>query len=622
MQKTNIIAYAILFLMFILMVASAWNESAIMDELPHIPAGYSYVRYQDYRLNPEHPPLIKDLAALPLSLMQPNFPRDTEFWRDDVNGQWDQGRVFLYESGNNADRIIFLARLPVMLLAIFFGWLFFSFLRKHYEDKTALLALSLFAFSPTFLAHSRYVTTDLAAAFGFFIGLASFIMFLEEPSWKRAGIAGLALGIAQLLKFSLFLLFPIYGIVLLVWLLAHIRAGGIFRFPVFAGMHLIKLAAIFVIAVALIWPVYQFHVWNYPPERQKSDTVFILGSFAGGPDPKWETCNPKASVPLSRRVRCVAEFTTWASDKPWFRPYAQYLLGLTMVLQRSSGGNTAYFLGEVSAAGWTYYFPTLYLLKEPLPLHVLTLIALLLSLWALWRARWGIGALASWIREHPLEFTSLFFIAFYWLYSIRSPLNIGVRHVLPTFPFIYLLVAKTVYEWVTFKSFGDPVNWFSWLKNVFSIYIKSLPKYLFLYAMVLWLFFGALLAFPYYLSFYNELAGGTRNGYTVAVDSNYDWGQDLIRLKQYVEENNIQKISLDYFGGGNPEYYLGNKFVPWQSTKGKPSGYFAVSATFQQERFATPAAGFVRAHDDSYEWLKPFRPVARAGTSIFIYKLP
>lgn len=608
--------------MFILMLASAWNESAIMDELPHIPAGYSYVRYQDYRLNPEHPPLIKDLAALPLLLMQPHFPRDTKFWRDDVNGQWDQGRVFLYESGNNADRIIFLARIPVMSLAILFGWLLFSFLRKHYEDKTALLALSLFAFSPTFLAHSRYVTTDLAAAFGFFIGLASFVLFLENPSWKRTAVAGVALGIAQLLKFSLFLLFPIYGVVLLIWLGAHFRGEGVFRFPVFAGMHLLKLLAIFVIAVALMWPVYQFHVWNYPPERQRSDTVFILGSFAGGADPKWETCNPSASIRLSRRVRCVAEFTIWASDKPWLRPYAQYLLGLEIVLHRSSGGNTTYFLGEVSAAGWTHYFPTLYLLKEPLPMHILTLGAIILGLLAIWRTRWGLRALAEWIRAHPLEFTSLFFIAFYWLYSIRSPLNIGVRHVLPTFPFIYLLVARTVYAWVSYKSFGAAENWFSWLKHIFTIYIKSLPKYLFLYAMVLWLVFGALLAFPYYLSFYNELAGGTRNGYRFAVDSNYDWGQDLIRLKKYVEDNKVQKIAVDYFGGGNPEYYLRNKFEPWWSAKGKPSGYFAISATFQQGGFGAPHPGIVRARDDSYEWLKPFRPIARAGTSIFIYKLP
>ena len=71
---------------------------------------------------------------------------------------------------------------------------------------------------------------------------------------------------------------------------------------------------------------------------------------------------------------------------------------------------------------------------------------------------------------------------------------------------------------------------------------------------------GTLASFPYFLSYYNELAGGSKNGWQVAVDSNYDWGQDLKRLTDFVEKNKIEKIAIDYFGGGNPRYYLGEKF--------------------------------------------------------------
>ena len=89
-----------------------------MDELAHIPAGFSYVKLFDYRLNPEHPPLVKMLAGLPLAFMDLNFPTESTSWQDDVNGQWLTGTEFLYESGNNADQIITWARVGPMLLTL------------------------------------------------------------------------------------------------------------------------------------------------------------------------------------------------------------------------------------------------------------------------------------------------------------------------------------------------------------------------------------------------------------------------------------------------------------------------------------------------------------------------
>ena len=175
------IAVAMLGIMFVLMFFSAWGDSATMDELAHIPAGYSYLAQKDYRLNPEHPPLIKDLAAFPLLYLNLNFPTDVGAWKNDVNGQWDMGRIFLYESGNNADKILRFSRFPVMLLALIFGWLLFRWVRGIYGDEVGLLTLFFYSFSPTFIAHSRYVTTDLAAAFGFFIGIAAFIKIVRLP---------------------------------------------------------------------------------------------------------------------------------------------------------------------------------------------------------------------------------------------------------------------------------------------------------------------------------------------------------------------------------------------------------------------------------------------------------
>ena len=89
-----------------------------------------------------------------------------------------------------------------------------------------------------------------------------------------------------------------------------------------------------------------------------------------------------------------------------------------------------------------------------------------------------------------------------------------------------------------------------------------------------------------------------------------------------MEENKVSKIAVDYFGGGSPRYYLGDKFEPWQSSRGPAHGWFAISATFRQGAFGSPVPGFIRKSEDSYEWLKSYEPVVQIGYSIFVYNLP
>lgn len=617
--------------MFILMFFSSWNDSATMDELAHIPAGYSYLTQRDYRLNPEHPPLIKDLAAFPLLYLDLNFPTDVKAWKEDINGQWDMGRIFLYESGNNADQILHFSRFPIMLLAILFGWLLFNWVRKIYGDKVALLTLFFFSFSPTFIAHSRYVTTDLGAAFGFFIGIATFVNFLQKqdsPSAKKyLLIAGIAFGIAQLLKFSLVLLVPLYIILGIIWVILENwqEKKKIFK----EGLKMLgKILIIGLIGFAIIIPVYQFHIANYPPERQFRDTDFILTSFG---------------------FRPLANLTIWMSNKPILRALGQYMLGVLMVLQRTAGGNTTYFMGQISAAGWHYYFPLLYLLKEHLAFHIFTLIALIYSIRNILKAREKntrqiINNAVDWLKDNFALTASIIFIAIYWLQSINSPLNIGIRHVLPTFPFIYLLVSRQIIRWLRTPNLDNPKTITEWVKDAFQTLMRSFKKYLLAIILGIWIILATFITFPYYLSYYNELAGGTSYGYKIAADSNYDWGQDLKRLVKFVDDNKIEKIAVDYFGGGNVQYYLGDcsenshgrvrisraqsaseRFScaePWWSSKGQPKAgsWFAISATFRQGAFAKPVKNFIQNPEDTYSWLKNKTPIARAGTSIFIYK--
>ncbi len=275
------LAAALLILMAILMFSSVWNDSATMDELAHIPSGYSYLKFKDMRLNPEHPPLLKDLAGLPLQFINLNFPLQDKSWATDINGQWDAGAKFLYESGNDADKIIFWARVFPILLTLLLGVYVFKWAREIYDERAAILALFLFAFSPTILAHGRYVTTDAAAAFGIFIALYFFakrlaafradekIFAFHSPAFlKNLLAAGVAFGIAQSLKFSAFLLIPFFLGLAVIW--AFSVSAGFRQFFKTAFRAIFYAACVFAVGyVLIVWPVYQFILGIIRPKDKR-----------------------------------------------------------------------------------------------------------------------------------------------------------------------------------------------------------------------------------------------------------------------------------------------------------------------------------------------------------------
>ncbi|PIQ92037.1 MAG: hypothetical protein COV69_03970 [Parcubacteria group bacterium CG11_big_fil_rev_8_21_14_0_20_39_14] len=108
-RLANLTAGILLLLMALFTIPSAADDSATCDEITHITAGYSYLTQKDMRLNPEHPPLIKDLAALPLLFFNLNFPINSIYWNSGFNMSSDMGEQFLY-SGNNFGQILFFAR--------------------------------------------------------------------------------------------------------------------------------------------------------------------------------------------------------------------------------------------------------------------------------------------------------------------------------------------------------------------------------------------------------------------------------------------------------------------------------------------------------------------------------
>ena len=337
---TYIIAGILLLIMLMMAVFSIADDVFTFDETAHVASGYSYLTQRDMRLNPEHPPLVKDLAAIPLLFLNLDFPKDDPSWVQNETPAWwnqfDFAYRFLYRSGNDPDQILFWSRLPMILLLIFLGWFVFFWTRQIFGNRAALLSLFLFVFSPSFLAHGRLVTTDVAAAAGAVLSIYYFLKFLRKPNYRNILLAGIAFAIAQLFKFSLILLYPLFAVIFLAWIIFKVEKGKIIQFFSYGT----KIALIFVIAFLLIWPVYLYHVSNLPTDKIQSYAQEFLG---GHP---LNDILPK--LPL--KIGTPAEIVSQMAENPILKPWSHYLLGVFMATARASSGHTTYFLREVSGS--------------------------------------------------------------------------------------------------------------------------------------------------------------------------------------------------------------------------------------------------------------------------------
>lgn len=593
-----VVAGLLLASMLAMGIGSMRGDSAIVDEIAHIPAGYSYLTKQDYRLNPEHPPMMKDLSAIPLLALNPRFPDDIAAWKTDVNGQWESGWHFLYHDGNNADAILFWSRLPILLTAIAFGAVLYVISRRLLGTAGGLVVLALYSFDPNVIAHARFVTTDLGAAATFFLAIASFYYWLRRPSYKRLLLATALFALAQVTKFSAILLAPFF-IGLIIWALLTKQNGKKWQelWKTYAVGYVLLGAG----SLILIWLFYIPHVLNMTKETQD---VLIRGSLV----------HPAQQVLVNLLTAMNGNVVT--------RALAQYLLGLFMVFTRVAGGNTTYFLGEVTNQSFRWYFPVTYAIKTPLPLLLAIVGGLAASIWGL--AQTGFRGLftrfSAYSRRHGMEVISLAFIGFYSFISIAGNLNLGIRHLMPILPFIAFVVGSVSVRLV---------------RRINNRYVTAGA-----FAMLGTYMALTVATYPSFVSHFNQLIGGGGNAANYVSDSSVDWGQDFKRLQAYIEARpEMGVVYVDYFGGAEPRYYMcdrvfdasgalirsakgydctGSRYKEWHANYGLPSGYLAVSETYlANDRWGAKLRG-----DRGYVDLYRMKPVAKIGNSIYIYKLP
>lgn len=590
--QTHLLAAILIIMAGLFAVFSMWDDSSVRDEMPHIVSGYSYLTKQDYRVNPEHPPLIKQLAAFPLLFQDVFFPEQDPSWKDKVNDQWDLGDKFLYKYGNDADSMLFWGRIPMVLIFLLAGWVLYRFTEKVTKRReAALIALLLFLFSPNLMAHGRFITTDMGiTAFAIF-ALYAYYLYLERPNWKNMLFAGVVFGLAQLAKFSVFLLIPTFLFIGFLYGLGVYKKGKGRLAIKQIGVQIGKAILIMVIGYVLVGFWYTVSIWNMPVEVQHK----LIN----------ESLTPRDLGGIN-----APYFLNAMTDFPLTRPYAQYLLGFLMVTAHATGGHTTYFFGEVGKH-WSEYFVFAYFLKEPVAAQILFYFAVIIFALACFkvvkaRKKGEEHPLknAYWLQSQAVLLGYFFFTFLVFAMASLNKLQLGIRYILPVFPFIYLFSAyMLVVFWEHFEA-----------KKQVWVKFLSIGSLLLL---LVWYLGSNILVFPSYLAYFNELRGGPKEGYKYLVDSNLDWGQDLVRLRQFMDDRGVPYVKIDYFGGGNLDYYLGGRYQPWGFDRKPTTGWFAISASaIQWNSLNSPSEG-------SYHWLTDYyKPVAQIGYSIFVYYVP
>ena len=531
-------------------VTSALQETQTWDEGTHLAAGYSYLKTGDFRMNREHPPLFKLLCALPLLALNPRLPLEDASWKE--GNQEVFGDTFLYKNRVPAERMLFAARSVTIALTLALGLVLALWTRRRFGEVAAVAALSLYVFDPNLIAHGRYVTGDLAATAFIFLSVIAWAEFLETKRWRDLAITGVVLGLALVSKFSAVFLLPV--LVALYWLRRWREGRGRLTMLHFAA----SMAVAGAIGVAIIGLA-------YGPET--------IRSFHG------------------TKLRRVVDPTTTAGaimsqvGKRLGLPAHPYLVGLYEFAQHDSGGHSAYLMGMFSDQGWWYYFPVVFGVKTPAAALILLALSVAVGLVALARAgprRWQ-------MRAVPFEWVALLLPPLvYFAFCMRSHVNIGVRHILPVYPFLFIAIAAGLAR----KAWGKRA----------------------LAALVLVLAVESVAVYPHYLAFFNGFAGGPENGPRYLVDSNLDWGQDLVNLKKYLAAHDMKKLCICYFGRASMQYYkIDYMYLPETAETAKQKEMdcvAAISATQLQGAYVGERA---------FAWLRARQPMAKIGYSIYLY---
>jgi tetratricopeptide (TPR) repeat protein len=557
--RTAIVLTVFAFVYTTLAVRSYVEKSATWDEPMHLTAGYVALARGDHRVDPSHPPLQRMWAALPL-LLSPRPVVDTALLDRSSSSEWggyayEYARRFVYVD-NDADRLLAAGRFMVVLWAVALGILLFFWTSEWLGFAPAVVALAFFTLEPNIAAHATLITTDLGVTF-FLFGAVYFLWrTCRTPSAANTGGVAVFTACACITKFSGVVLWPIHVCLLAV---------AVYRRTMSLKTAAVVMSVAAVATWTAIWAIYGF---RYAPGPSGGWTIDAI-----------DAAEIQASAPL------LAGIGAWL-DAHRILPNA-FVQGFVYA-QTSARHMPAFLAGSISTDGWWYYFPIAFLIKTPSALILM----------------FAIGLVVYARRRRELSVANELFVlvpAVVFLgVAMSSGINLGLRHILPIYPFVLLIAAAAANELMSARRVAGRVA----LAVVSVFWLVRFADH-----------------YPRTLTYFNVFVGGSANGYKYLVDSNLDWGQHLKLLKRWMDGNGVSHINLAYFGTADPEYYgIDCTHLPGAPTFALPSirrptlpGYVAISATVLSGVYL-PAQWRL-----FYSGFHEMNPVARVGNSILVY---
>jgi hypothetical protein len=553
----SLLVFALAFMT--LQVGKYTQKSAVWDEPIHLTAGYAALTQRDFRVDPSHPPFLRMWAAIPLTLL-PVRPLDlAEADRIPVRSWFSRAynvaHRFLYVA-NDADTLLYRARFMMALWGVVLGLLIFAWAFEWLGYRAALVALALYVLEPNLAAHASLVTTDFGLTC--FVFAAVYCLWRLSRRFSLAGVGALAacVGLAVVAKFS--------AVVLIAMLTVLLVAAA--RSPALTPRRtLTTITAVFAVAIVAVWAAYGFQY------RPSASPAWLLAPH---------------TIDNTDRVPLLTAVVGWI-DRYHLLPNA-FSEGF-LYSQASVRQLPTFLAGQLKMGGWWFYFPVAFVLKTPLALLALT----------------AAGVVVLWMRRSSFGWRNIAFVAVppaIWMAAaMASHINVGVRHILPVYPFVIMAAAAGVTELVARgggrRAIAPPAG-----------HLVAVE-------------FGH--NYPHPLSFFNLLAGGPANGYRYLADSNLGWGSNLKLLKRWMDRNGVETINLAYFGTADPEYY------------GIRANYLPGSPTYLQNRWSRPKLpGYVAVSPTVLDgvflpaWWRHFyaglldrTPIAVVGNSLRIYRL-
>lgn len=469
------------------------------DEPVHIACGLELLDKGTYTCEVQHTPLARVAGATGIYLRGAHY--DGNF-----SEPWERGNAILEYRDQDVQNLA-VSRAGILPFFWISSLVVFFWCRRLAGPAAALLAVLLFTNLPPILAHAGLATTDMAITATLAWALYAFSRWLEEPGLLASVELGFSAALMLLSKLSCVLFFPVaaFTIIVLAW-------SGTPGFAVPPRKWIRPVCITSAVVFLIVWGGYRFSVGKVGEGKS------VQKALSNTPTSSW--LRVAADVPI---------------------PAPEFVRGIGAVALHAKVGHEGYLLGETRANGWWYFFPVAAAVKTPLGFLILLLLGYGVAIHSFRSARdWRMLALCAVVL-------AIFVVC------LPASINIGVRHILPIYPFAAIIAAMAAERMFT---------------RPWSAVVAVL--------LVAWVLISSAAAHPDYLAYFNEM--GKQHPEKILVDSDLDWGQDLYRLVAECRARGINALELSYFGradlarAGLPRYTV---FTPGD----QPTGCMAVSLT-------------------------------------------